>query len=224
MSLDITIFATDIDSRAVEQARAGTYLGSIAADVTPERLQRYFVKGPDENTFRPAKAIRDMLVFSEQNVAKDPPFSRLDLISCRNLLIYMSGTLQGRLIPMFHYALKPGGFLLVGTSESICGFTDLFATVDAKAKIYSRKEDGLSAQPVITGTAGRSERKAGAGVSAPKEPPDVDSPLRELTERELLKRPAPVAALVNQRGEILYLHGAGISRTLSGEPRRRKSP
>ena len=206
-SLDITIFATDIDSRAVEQARAGTYLGSIAADVTPERLQRYFVKGPDENTFRPAKAIRDMLVFSEQNVAKDPPFSRLDLISCRNLLIYMSGTLQGRLIPMFHYALKPGGFLLVGTSESICGFTDLFATVDAKAKIYSRKEDGLSAQPVITGWAGRSERKAGAGVSAPKEPPDVDSPLRELTERELLKRPAPVAALVNQRGEILYLHG-----------------
>ena len=121
-SFQVQVFATDIDSRAIEQARAGVYPASIAADVSPERLARFFAQEPDGSAYRIHKGIRDMLVFSEQDVIKDPPFSKLDLISCRNLLIYMSGELQKKLIPLFHYALNPGGFLFLGTSETVGEF------------------------------------------------------------------------------------------------------
>ncbi|RPI91131.1 MAG: chemotaxis protein CheR, partial [Spirochaetales bacterium] len=136
----LQIFATDIDSQAIAAARAGIYPSSIAADVTPERLARFFTaeaEGPDMSpgSYRINKSIRDILIFSEQNVIKDPPFSRLDLISCRNLMIYMSGDLQKKLVPLFHYSLNPGGLLFLGTSESIGEFNDLFATLDRKAKL-----------------------------------------------------------------------------------------
>ena len=140
-SFKVQVFATDIDSRAIEQARAGVYPASIAADISPERLARFFAQEPDGSAYRIHKGIRDMLVFSEQDVIKDPPFSKLDLISCRNLLIYMSGELQKKLIPLFHYALNPGGFLFLGTSETVGEFADLFATLDRKLKLYQRKED-----------------------------------------------------------------------------------
>ena len=135
------VFATDIDSQAIATARTGIYPASIAADISPERLARFFAPKPDGSAYRIHKDIRDMLVFSEQDVIKDPPFSKLDLISCRNLLIYMGGDLQKKLIPLFHYALNPGGFLFLGTSETVGEFDDLFAALDRKSKLYQRKED-----------------------------------------------------------------------------------
>ena len=151
-SFGVQIFATDIDSQAIATARAGLYPASIAADISPERLARFFAAEPDGSCYRIHKAIRDMVVFSEQNVIKDPPFSKLDLISCRNLLIYMGGDLQKKLIPLFHYALNPGGFLFLGTSETVGEFGDLFATLDRKLKLYQRKEDHCSAQRAGPGT------------------------------------------------------------------------
>lgn len=139
---------------------------------------------------------------------KDPPFSKLDLISCRNLLIYMSGELQKKLIPLFHYSLNPGGMLLLGTSETVGDFVDLFSTMDRTSKLYQKKTDlpgayqrsgerfvppaPATAAPLAPGLRGAAEKKL---------------PLRELTEKALLQRYSPAAALVDARGNILYLHG-----------------
>jgi len=137
----VQIFATDIDSQAIATARTGLYPASIAADISAERLAGFFTAEADGSAYRINKSIRDMLVFSEQNVIKDPPFSRIDLLSCRNLLIYMGADLQKKLIPLFHYALNPGGFLFLGTSETVGDFGDLFAPLDRKLKLYRRRED-----------------------------------------------------------------------------------
>ena len=142
----VQLFATDIDSQAIATARAGLYPASIAADISPERLARFFTAEPDGSAYRIHKDIRDMLVFSEQNVIKDPPFSKLDLLSCRNLLIYMGGSLQKKLIPLFHYALNQGGILFLGTSETVGEFGDLFAVLDRKSKLYQTQR-GLSEAP-----------------------------------------------------------------------------
>ena len=120
----VNLFATDIDEDAIAAARAGAYLHNIAADVPPGRLQRFFVKEGDG--YRISQEIRESVVFAVQNVIKDAPFTRLDLLSCRNLLIYLGAELQNQLVPLFHYSLNPGGCLFLGTSESIGGFTDLF--------------------------------------------------------------------------------------------------
>jgi len=203
----LLVFATDIDSRAIESARTGIYPASIAADIAPERLTRYFIEEPGGGFFRINKLIRDMLVFSEQDVIKDPPFSRIDLISCRNLLIYMGPELHKKLLPLFHYALNPGGFLFLGSSESIGDHLDLYTTLNRTAKLYQRKDDGISQRlsltrflPPVTG--GATDRRAVAKAVG-----QSGGQLRELTERALLQQYAAVGALVNDRGEILYLHG-----------------
>ncbi|MFO7576700.1 MAG: CheR family methyltransferase [Pelovirga sp.] len=144
-SFKVQIFATDIDSRVIAVARAGIYPASIAADVTPERLERFFAAEPGESAYRIHKNIRDMLVFSEQSVIKNPHFCKLDLISCRNLLIYLGNNLQKQLIPSFHSALNPGGYLFLGTSETLRQFGDLFSVLDPKQKIFQRREDPLIA-------------------------------------------------------------------------------
>ena len=208
-SFKVQVFATDIDSQAIATARAGRYPASIAADLTPERLARFFAAEPDGSAYRIHKGIRDLLVFSEQNVIKDPPFSKLDLISCRNLLIYMGGDLQKRLMPLFHYALNPGGFLFLGTSETVGEFMDLFAVLDRQLKLYRRKEDVHGARRAALGrflppmTAIDAALPRAAGKTAFP----VKLPLRELTEQALLQQVAPSGALVNSQGEILYLHG-----------------
>jgi two-component system CheB/CheR fusion protein len=204
----VQVFATDIDRQAIDQARTGHYPASIAGDVSSERLARFFVQEPGGTAYRVHKSLRDMLVFSEQNVIKDPPFSKLDLISCRNLLIYMDGELQKKLIPLFHYALNPGGVLFLGTSETVGEFADLFATLDRKSKLYQRKEDGSVAHRPAMGKylPPLTEGGADARPSA-KAPGESKFRLRELTERALLQQYAPVGALINQHGEILYLHG-----------------
>jgi two-component system CheB/CheR fusion protein len=203
----VQVFASDIDSRAIATARAGIYPASIATDLSEERLRRFFVAEPGGSFYRIQKNIRDLLVFSEQNIIKDPPFSKLDLISCRNLMIYLGGNLQKRIMPMFHYALNPQGFLFLGTSETTGEFINLFATVERTMKLYQRKEDVHSLQPALAGrflepvaeTVPLSPPLAGTA-------PTIKLPLRELTERALL-RDAPAAVLVNRQGDILYQHG-----------------
>ncbi len=204
----VQVFATDIDSRAIATARAGLYPASIAADLSPERLARFFTAEPEGRAYRIHKGIRDMLVFSKQDMIKDPPFSKLDLISCRNLLIYLGGELQKKLIPLFHYALKPGGILFLGTSEGVGGFDDLFAILDRKSKLYQRKENYNGIQRAALGrfvepmTANDTAHLQGTGKTASP----VKLAPRELTEQALLQI-APSSALVNDQGDILYLHG-----------------
>ncbi len=206
----VQIFATDMDSQAIATARAGLYPASIARDISPERLSRFFAAEPADKLYRIKKHIRDMLVFSEQSVVKDPPFSKLDLISCRNLLIYMGADLQKKIIPLFHYALKPGGFLFLGTSETIGEFSDLFATLDRKAKLYQRKTDFHSTRRLPPGQLLAPVRMVHAGhlpePAGKKAPAGIPS-LRKLTKQALLQHVAPVAALTTGDGEILYLHG-----------------
>jgi two-component system, chemotaxis family, CheB/CheR fusion protein len=137
-SYSVQVFATDIDPRAIATARAGLYSANIAADISPERLARFF-SAESDGAYRIHKSIRNMTVFAEQDVNKDPPFSKLDLISCRNLMIYLSAELQRMLIPLFHYALNPQGVLFLGTSEGVRDFDDLFTVMDRKAKVYHRK-------------------------------------------------------------------------------------
>ena len=205
----VQVFATDIDRRAIALARAGVYPASVVADLSPERLTRFFSAEPGGREYRIHKSIRDMLVFSQQDLIKHPPFSKIDLVSCRNLLIYMDGALQKRLIPLFHQVLNPEGILFLGSSETVGEFGDLFATLDRKSKLYQRKRDTQGGPrtslarflPLITATEAALLRPAGKTAFPAK------LPLRALTEEALLAEVAPAAALVNSQGDILYLHG-----------------
>ncbi|HEV2328207.1 MAG TPA: CheR family methyltransferase, partial [Verrucomicrobiae bacterium] len=133
----LQVFATDLNDAMLDKARHGLYAKTLAEDVSPDRLRRFFVE--EAAGYRIIKPLREMVVFARQNLINDPPFSRMDLISCRNLLIYLEPSLQKKVIPTFHYALKPEGFLFLGGSESVSGFTDLFEPADKKHKIYSKK-------------------------------------------------------------------------------------
>lgn len=204
----IQIFATDIDAQAIAKARTGLFSSSIEADITPERLARFFTATPDGDTYRIHKNIRNMLIFSEHNIIKDPPFSKLDLISCRNLLIYMGTELQKKLFPLFHYALNSNGILFLGTSESIGDFNDLFFIMDRKAKIYQRKEHLYSAKRTSRKQILPSISTIHTVMSQPVgKSSERKLPLRELTEQTLLQQIAPSGALVNTKGDILYLYG-----------------
>ena len=204
----LQIFASDIDDYAIATARAGLYPGSIATDVSRERLARFFT--PAGDSYRIHKSIRDMILFSSQNVISDPPFSKVDLISCRNLMIYLDANLQKDLIPLFHYALNPGGLLFLGTSETTGVSGDLFAVLDRKSKLYQRKENSYGAQrplfgryiPPMTARMDTTHRAAGTKSAIP-----VKLPLKVLTENALLQKVTPPGALVNRQGDILYMHG-----------------
>ncbi len=205
----VQIFASDIDAQAITKARAGLYPASIANNITPERLARFFnLEGTD---YRIHKSIRNMLVFSEHNIINDPPFSKVDLISCRNLLIYFNIELQKKLMLIFHYALNAEGILFLGNSESVCDFEDLFSRLNSKAKLYQR----LNRQPSTL-------RKQALYHMLPKTHLDtivssaehdhassdhLTVSMRELTEKSLLQHFAPPSALITDQGEILYLHG-----------------
>ena len=201
---DACIFATDIDEVAIERARTGEYPESIAADVSEERLQRFFTH--DGDVFRVSRSVRDLLVFAEQDVTKDPPFSRLDLVSCRNLLIYMQTDLQRRLLPLFHYALRPEGYLFLGTSETIGESRDLFSVVDKKHRLY-RRRSGVASQatipagPVEPGAPGRRRAPSADVAGTPMH-------VRELAERTLLNEVAPPCVIVNREADVLYVHGS----------------
>jgi two-component system, chemotaxis family, CheB/CheR fusion protein len=208
-SFKVQIFATDIDREAIEHARAGVYPSSIVADISPERLAHFFdQEQPDGSSYRVKKTIRDMLIFSEHDLIKNPPFSKLDLISCRNLLIYMSAELQKKLMPLFHYALNPGGMLVLGSSESVGDFINLFEPVERKSRIYHRKAHDFG--PHRVGFPGLFDHPMGNELAKrvwSGTPSDNKLPLHEIAERALLAHYSPVGALVTERGDILYLLG-----------------
>lgn len=207
-SFKIQLFATDIDSNAIAIARAGLYPANIAADVSPERLSRFFTEEADGNVWRISKSIRDMVIFSEHDIIRDPPFSKLDLISCRNLMIYLNNKLQKQILPRFHYALNPGGFLFLGTSETTGEFITLFSTIDNTTKIYQRKEGVTSVSAALPAWSRNPVTAIMAGLhqeSLKVEFP-VRRPMRSLIENALLQI-MPAALLVNGQGDIFYIYG-----------------
>ncbi len=201
----VQIFATDIDAMAIDAARTGVYPANIVSDVPPDYLARYFTG--EEEHYRIKKSIRDMVIFAEQDLILDPPFSHMDFISCRNLLIYLNADLQKKLLPLFHYALNPDGFLFLGSSETIGEFTDLFAAVNRKWKIYQRKAattpyrlpPGLHPLPGVTMLTGTPRREV-----RPEEPLS----LRTIMEQNLLADYTPPCVLINDAEEVLYVHGS----------------
>ena len=204
--VNVQVFATDIDSQAIAAARAGVYPASIAADVSSERLMRHF-SGPHDSGYCVNKTIRDMVVFSEQDVARDPPFSRLDLISCRNLLIYLGPELQEKLVAIFHYALNPGGFLFLGSSETVGEYGTLFSVVDRTRKLYQRVDGARDAHRISRPRAITPAKDANAVVSPVHAPAVRAVSPRACTERALLEHATPVGVLINGKGDILYIHG-----------------
>ncbi|HVU02773.1 MAG TPA: chemotaxis protein CheB [Polyangiaceae bacterium] len=201
--LGVQIFATDLDAQAVETARAGRYPEGIAADVTPERLERFFVK--EDGSYRVTKEIRECLVFATQNVIKDPPFTKLDVVSCRNLLIYLEAELQHRALSLFGYSLRPGGVLLLGTSESVVGFEDRFSGLDKRWKVFRRKESSVT--PLADFPAELPHSPAAVRTAALQRVLDVGSGLGRVAERVLLDSFAPASVLLGERGDVIYIHG-----------------
>jgi two-component system CheB/CheR fusion protein len=198
----LQVFATDLSDPALERARMGLYSESAVAGVSRERLKRFFSR--TEGGYQINKSVREMCIFARQNVTKDPPFSNLDLVSCRNLLIYLAPVLQKRVIPMLHYALKPGGYLLLGGSENLTGFEDYFTLVDKKNKLYQKKKSGarlITYFSPSTYTAGRSE----------SEPPGQPEPgivsVESEVQRLLLNRYVPAGIVVNSDMEIVQFRG-----------------
>ncbi|MFM9885966.1 MAG: chemotaxis protein CheB [Burkholderiales bacterium] len=215
---EVQIFGTDLDSAAIEAARNGRYPEGIAAEVSAQRLERYFVH--EGSGFRVRKDIRDMAIFAVQNVIKDPPFTKLDLISCRNVLIYLNADLQQRLLPLFHYALRPGGLLLLGPSENIGTATDLFDVVDKRWKIFRRKETVASVHPALVFPATRMTARIGSH-EAPAVRPAKDVNIAGIVERALLGRFAPASVVVNGQGDVVYIHGrtGAYLEPAAGKPR-----
>jgi two-component system CheB/CheR fusion protein len=201
----VQIFGTDVSEEALERARAGIYPDTIAEELSPERLRRYFTKV--ENGYRVTKSIRDCCVFARQNLAKDPPFSRLDLVSCRNVLIYLNGTLQKKVMSIFHYALRPSGYLLLGSSETIGSFAELFSPVDRKHKIYRRNTTAAHRLLVdFEPTTSAQVRPRAERVRMNEENVPPSNVFRE-ADRVMLARLAPPGVLINEQMEILQFRG-----------------
>ncbi|HSN79056.1 MAG TPA: chemotaxis protein CheB [Rhodoferax sp.] len=201
----LLVFASDLDKDAIARARSGVYPASIVADVSDERLKRFFV--PEASGYRISNEIREMVIFAEQNVIFDPPFTRIDFLSCRNLLIYLEPQSQDKLLQLFHYSLNPGGCLLLGSSESVGAASVLFSPLQGKARLYRRLD--VSA-PLPLGMASGFDA---AGLRMPgfalrvQGVAMVASDLQLLVEQLVLKLYAPAALLVNSKGEMLYFCG-----------------
>ncbi|WP_440949786.1 chemotaxis protein CheB [Methanosphaerula subterraneus] len=197
----LQIYATDLDRDAVDRARTGYYPENLVTDLSEERLDRFFVK--EGKGYQVRKEIREMVVFAPQNVIMDPPFTRLDILSCRNLLIYLEPEIQRKLIPLFHYALNPGGVLVLGTAESIGGFTDLFSPLDSKLRLYRRVMTPLPAAPIEFPTAFFPQ--TGTVDQRPAQRPTIN--LQSLADQVILQQYAPAAVLTSNTGDILYING-----------------
>ena len=196
------IFATDISETSLDQARAGLYSEALLADVSPERLRRFFVHS--NGSYQIVKPLREMCIFAKQNVAKDPPFSNLDLISCRNLLIYLGPVLQKRVVPTLHYALKPSGYLMLGGSESLGTFSEYFMPMDKKNKIYQKKKSATRSMPYF-GSADYSTPRPDEAKTA-HAPQPVFTVEKEV-DRTLMDRFVPASVVVNEQMEIMQFRG-----------------
>jgi two-component system CheB/CheR fusion protein len=209
IEVPIQIFGTDLSETAVQRARAAVYKESIETDVSPGRLRRFFHKS--DGGYQISKSIRDLCVFSTQNVFNDPPFSRMDLVSCRNVMIYLSQSLQKKVIPIFHYALNPTGFLVIGNTEGLLGAgSELFEMADKRQKIYRKK---LVSTPVTFGfSVGPAEpdgqvMEIPPPLLKPTEPAKAPLELQREADRLLLTRYAPPAVVVNGQLEIVQSRG-----------------
>ncbi len=198
---ELLIYATDLDLDAIEKARKGYYPANIAADVSPERLARYFVQ--ESSGYLIKKEIREMVVFAPQNIISDPPFTRLDILSCRNLLIYFRAQLQKNLLPLFHYALKNQGLLILGNAESVGNFGHLFGPVSSKLRLFRRLDQSLPSSAVEFPLRTRKD----AWPSAEKPLALQAENIGQLTDQLIQQTYAPAAVLVNEDGDILYISG-----------------
>lgn len=218
--LKIQIFATDLDQHAVDVARSGRYPEGIAADVSPERLKRYFSR--EDSGYRVNKDVREVIIFAVQNVIKDPPFTKLDLLSCRNLLIYLESSLQKRVLSLFSYSLRTNGVLLLGTSESVSGFDDRFSALDKRWKLFQRlpTTNALSLPEFFA------ERSPSLGVDHSHAlARDGQRPLHGIAgvaERVLLANFVPPSVIISERGEMIYVQGriGMFFEPAQGEPRQ----
>ena len=202
---NIKIFATDIDEKALALARIGRYPESIEQDVSPERLERFFIK--EKGSYQVKKQIRDLCLFSVHGIFRDPPFSRVDLVSCRNLLIYFDGAVQDRLIQVFHYALVPNGYLFLGTSESLSGHTELFRAIDKKNRLFTRR-DILIRSPSIFPIMEAHASPGNKPVPEDGKPlPTAGRNLAKIVERSILDSYAPACVIVNEHGDAVYVSG-----------------
>jgi len=199
----LQIFATDLDNDSIDTARIGVYPASIIADVGEARLHQFFVQ--EERGYRVNKEIREMIIFAPQNLVMDPPFTKLDVLTCRNLLIYLNSELQKKLLPLFHYGLNPGGLLVLGNSETVGADTDLFAVLPGKSRLYWRQDANLRADLIeFPSTFGSTHADMAKRMPSAMQPAVS---LQSLTESLLLKHFSPTAVLTTQQGDLVYISG-----------------
>ncbi|MDD5064259.1 MAG: chemotaxis protein CheB [Phycisphaerae bacterium] len=195
--LEVQVFATDLDSEGIEHARIGVYPESIAADISAERLLRFFVK--EDTGYKVKKQIREMVVFAAHDLIKDPPFSKLDLVTCRNVLIYMDALLQRKILRLFDYTLNPKGVLFLGTSETIGGLTERFEPIDAKWRIFRHKGTVPKARMVHSLAVFNNFKDEGQDTRG------VD--IKKFAERTILQSYAPPCVLVDKKYNVVYFNG-----------------
>ena len=197
----LQVYATDLDADAVDVARKGLYPGNIAADVSPERLSRHFVS--EDGCYRICKDVREMVIFAQQNIISDPPFTRLDILSCRNLLIYFGQELQKKLLPVFHYTLNRDGLLILGKAETVGNFTDRFSPVDKTNRIFARLDQ--TSQPFRPTFC--IKEPSGETLLAERVPLEYRESMDYLIDQIIQQNYAPAAVLVNGDGDILFFSG-----------------
>jgi two-component system CheB/CheR fusion protein len=227
-TLDIKVFATDLAERALAYARAGIYPGGIESEIVPERLERFFTR--DDEVYRVRPELRDRVVFASQNVLQDPPFSRIDIATCRNLLIYLEPAIQQRVLALLHFGLREGGALFLGTAETVADADDLFEPVDKKARIFRRigpTRHGAVEFPLprhfpLADAGARGPRGGAVARVGPRRWDGARPPVDQLTQRALLDQHTPPAVTVDRDHRILYYHGdtRPYLEQLSGEPTR----
>jgi two-component system CheB/CheR fusion protein len=200
--ITLLVFATDLDKDAIDKARQGVYPENICADVSPKQMSRFFKK--EEHGCRVTSEIREMVIFAPQNLIMDPPFTKLDILTCRNLLIYLEPEMQKKLIPLFHYSLSPGGVLFLGSAETIGTFTDLFMPLNNKLRFFRRADSVARSEPIEFPASFAAPLPNGTETRAVTNPP---ASLQSLADRLILEHYSPSAVLVNDKGNILYVSG-----------------
>ncbi|MFT5327752.1 MAG: two-component system CheB/CheR fusion protein [Planctomycetaceae bacterium] len=202
--LSVQIFATDLNSDAIEAARSGVFSSAISEDVSPQRLKQFFTKEGDH--YRVRKELREWLIFAPQNVIHDPPFTNLDLVSCRNLLIYLQNKMQKELLKLFHYSLLRGGCLFLGTSESIGDFADRFESIDTKAKLFHCRNATLRKEhfvefPITSTSSDEVQKRVERSQTV------VKPRLADAITQMLVSCFAPPTVVVDRKGQIVHVHG-----------------
>ena len=202
---ELKIFATDLNADAIAAARVGRFAATIAHDLTPQRLARFFSERPDG--YQIDKRVRDMVLFAQHDVTTDPPFTRLDIVSCRNLMIYFGSALQKRLIPLFHYSLRSGGVLFLGGSETVGRAQSLFQPLDQKSRLYWRRDLGGAGGAVVFPTYRRPALRSASQETPMAHDNTPPANLQALADQLLLQSHSPAAVLVNDGGDIVYISG-----------------